>query len=214
MSFNVSEFTSKINERNGYARTNKFEINIPVPTIIPKIGGEIARDLKFYCSDAVLPGYQIMTGNVRRHTYGTNEVRPFSPNFQQVQLVFNVDGDFDTWNYFNDWMQTIIPHDGANMDNNSEFSVGKPYEIAYKKDYAVDMNIKVMSEDGFQIKEVFLREAFPSNVNLIQLSWADQNQISQFTVFIEYLDWSEQINKSESQPNQPQQQALTGAGLL
>ncbi len=195
MAFDISEFTGKVNERFGYARTNKFLVQIPSP-VVPFYGGkEVARDLRFYCSDAVVPGYQLMTNNVRRHTYGPNEVRPFAPNFQQVQLTFNVDNAFDTFNYFNDWMSAIMPHDGMDMGNTSAYSdVNKPYELAYKNFYAVDMAIYIADESGIVTKQVFLREAFPSNINQIQMSWADQNQIAQFTVFIEYLDWVESID--------------------
>ena len=171
MPFNIEAFKATHGALNGYQRTNKFVVQVPT-----FIGA--SRLVEFMCQDAAIPGYQIMTGNMRRWSYGVNEMRPFAPNFVQAQLLFNIDGNHDVLNFFHDWMSIIVPHD-----------VGSDYLISYKEDYVRPLRIVTFNEVEQVTRTVTLREAFPSNINQTALSWGDQNQIAQFTVFIEYVDW-------------------------
>ena len=192
MPFDIDAFRSTQNNKNGYIRTNKFHVRFAVPQLmIPDLS--VARDLEFYCQDIAVPGYQLMTGNVRRWGYGPNESRPFAPNFQQIQLLVNTDGNMDTWNFFQQWLSVILPHDATSgFITSSPRTSGNTYELSYKTEYATDVEITVFNEVNQEKKKVFLRESFPSNMNQINLSWGDQNQIAQFTVFMEYLDWYQQ----------------------
>lgn len=192
MPFNIEEFKARHTSHSAYQRTNKFLVRIPAPPIlVSRDGFGASRLVEYMCQDAAIPGYQLMTGNVRRHTYGPNESRPFAPNFVQAQLLFNIDGRHEVLNFFNDWLQSIIPHDAERGIHQPSDYQGLPYELSYKQDYATDMQIQTFDERGIVSKVINLREAFPSNVNQTALSWGDTNQIGQFTVFMEYLDWYE-----------------------
>ena len=94
MAFNIESFKAEQNKRNSVLRPNKFEVMITGPT--PK-GSDIdtQRALSFWCEEAIFPGYQLLSHNMRRYTYGTNETRPFSPNFNPVQLTFAADNNMD-----------------------------------------------------------------------------------------------------------------------
>ena len=189
---NINQFVAKQSQNNGYMRTNRFRVRMTAPSIL--IGqANIARDVEFYCEAAQLPGYQVMTSDVRRWTYGPSEKRPFAPNFIQVALTMNVDGDMANWNYFNVWLQSIIPHDrGYNGGINLASQHGngnKVYELSYKSEYAVDVNVDMYRTDGSIARTTNLIEAFPSNVNGINVGWNDNNQVAQFVVYLDYLDW-------------------------
>ena len=194
--FNIEQFHSEVNNRNGLQRTNKFQVLIPPPQILL---GRLGTDntfkqntgLHFWCQDVQMPGYQIQNGNVRRHTYGPNEMRPFAPNFQQVQMNFVCDGDMFNWNYFSAWLQCILPHDseGRGANEKSRFGLGNSYDLSYKQEYAVDFEIRLLDEAGNITLKLHLTEAFPSNMNAIPFAWGDSNNYATFSVFFEYLDW-------------------------
>jgi len=193
MPFDISKFSNQIGDTNGYLKTNKFHVRMGVPQLLlakyPQ-ALDVASTMEFYCQDAVLPGYQLMTGNTRRWTYGPNESRPFAPNFQQIQLLFNVDGFARNLEYFGAWLNTIIPHNNdKDFNSKSALTGGDKYTLSYKTEYACDMEIDVFDDLGYRVKTYYIKEAFPSNINQIQISWGDQNQIAQFTVFMEYLDY-------------------------
>lgn len=202
---NIEEFKSQQNARNGLMRNNRFLVRIPPPQVLfnTQAVSETSRALEFWCQEAQIPGYQLLSHNVRRHTYGTNETRPFAPNFQPIQLTFASDAKAEVWGFFNAWMQHILPHDarqGMSTDSNyGAKSNQMVYELSYKTEYATDMEIIVFDENGNKVLTFTIREAFPSNLNAIPLAWGDQNNYAQFPVFIEYLDWY--IESNVQQPN-------------
>jgi len=207
MAFNINQFNSILGTKSGPLKTNKFRVLFPPPQIMLGRTGvnetfTKASGLHFWCQDAQLPGFQLVLGNVRRHTFGPNESRPFGPNFQQIQLTFIADADLSNWSYFDSWLQSILPHDSERGINTpSKYGEGMVYELEYKQKYSTDMIIEVFDaqskkagDDFNQIPPapkltIVVKEAFPSNVNAIQLSWADNNNYATFTVFMEYLDW-------------------------
>ena len=199
---NINEFVAKQNENNGYMRTNRFSVRMTAPPILID-RSNAARDIEFYCESTELPGYQMMTHDVRRWSYGPAEKRPFAPNFVQAALTMNVDGNMTNWTYFNDWIQAIIPHDrgdNGGIGSASQHGNGnKVYELSYKKEYATDVLIDIYRTDGTIIRTTKLIEAFPSNINAIPVSWVDNNQIAQFVVYLDYLDWD--VTQTPDQQN-------------
>ena len=196
MSFDIQEFQSEVNNRGGLQRTNKFQLRIPPPPIL--LGREGTQSMfrqesgtHFWAQDVQMPGYQIQNGNVRRYTYGPNEMRPFAPNFQQVQANFAADGNMSIYQFFDAWLQSILPHDseGNFSAQNSNYGPGRVYELSYKTEYATDIDIVLFNENGDETCMMKLYEAFPSNMNAIPMAWADMNSYATFSVFFDYVDW-------------------------
>lgn len=199
MAFNIDQFSAEIGNRNGLMRTNRFQLRIPPPPIL--LGRQGVQEMfhensgtHFWAQDVQMPGYQLQSGNVRRYTYGPNETRPFAPNFQQVQANFAADGNMTIFQFFDAWLQSIIPHDsdGLFSSGSSEFNgeLGRVYELSYKTEYATDIDISLFDASGQEIMVMTLYEAFPSNINAIPLAWGDNNNYATFSVFFEYVDWN------------------------
>ena len=182
MAFNIENFKAEQSKRNGVLRNNKFRVRPNPPPVLAN--SDLSRSLEFWCAGVQIPGYQLMTHDVRRYTYGTNEARPFAPNFEPIQLLFYADGNDDILDFWHSWMSYIIPHDMSNGINNNG-----AYLLRYKDEYAVDMSITYFNELGEELKTITVRGAFPININSIPLSWMEQNSFVNFTVFIDYLDW-------------------------
>lgn len=195
MAFDIETFKSEHELRNSVLPMNRFKVRFPLPQLLLATGNlETARSVEYWCEGAQLPGYQLLSHNMRRFTYGTNETRPFAPNFQPIELTFAMDSDAEIWELFNSWTQSIMPHDavdGINTSSVYETSVGarEVYQLAYKTEYVTDMNILIYDKNNNLIKNFFFREAFPTNINAVPLNWNAFDEYARFTVFIEYLDW-------------------------
>ena len=189
--FNVEDFKSELRNRNGVMRNNRFLITFPTPRVLLGNGPglSINRSIEFWCESVNMPGYQLMQHDTRRWTYGPSEKRPFAPNFQSLQCSFIADGEGNIWKFFNNWLQSILPHDTENGFNAQSAFGGYPYELSYKENYVTQLNIAVFDERGEQQINIICKEAFPSQVIDTNLNWADTNGTAKVGVVFEYLDW-------------------------
>lgn len=200
MSFNIEEFRSELGKRGSVMKTNRFLVTFPMPIGLFDGTGELLRanqgfnrtttsKVEYWCESVNLPGYQLLTHDVRRWTYGPAEKRPFAPNFTQLQCNFISDGRGRIYNLFNDWMNLIMPHDTKDGFNADSKYGGNAYEVKYKTQYVTDLNIKVFSESGKEILTLVCKEAFPSHMLDIPLNWGDTNSYVKFQVAFDFLDW-------------------------
>lgn len=206
MSFNIEEFRSHQNRNKAYARTNKFHVRIGVPQVLLNgvytEGMATARFLEYYIQDGSIPGIELVTGDVRRHTYGPNEKRPYGVNVAPVSLLINNDGSNKAYDFFEAWISSIIPHDynqgmlGSRQTGAQNVPV---YQLSYKQEYATEIEITAFAENKSIISQHKLIEAFPSSISNIAMSWGDLNQIQQFTVEFQYLDWFKTTQTAEQQ---------------
>lgn len=189
--FNVEDFKSELNKRNGVMRNNRFLLTFATPRVLFGNAGraDMNRSMEFWCESVNLPGYQLMQHDTRRWTYGPAEKRPFAPNFQSLQCSFIADGNAGIWNFFNNWLQYILSHNTPQGFNNPSGFGGYPYELAYKVDYVTELNIAVFDETGRIKINLVCKEAFPSQVIDTNLNWADTNGTAKVGVVFEYLDW-------------------------
>lgn len=186
--FNIEAFKAVTTAKGGFMRNNRFLMTFPMPqTMLDHM--DVGRTIEFWGENVNLPGYQLVTHDVRRWTYGPIEKRPFAPNFTPLQCTFLIDNDSEILRFFNNWMQSIMPHDTeAGMNNGSNYG-GLPYELKYKEQYVTDLNIYTYSETGEPVLNIVCKEAFPSHVVDIPLSWEDTNNIAKLQVTFDYLDW-------------------------
>ncbi len=209
MPFNVEEFKAQHTRNSAYLKTNRFHVRIPIPQILTESNYDAlstARIMEFYIQDSSVPGYDLVLGDVRRWSYGPNEKRPYSGNVNEMQLLINLDGNGTTHEFFSQWISAIMPHDitqgiaGTSTVGSFQNSM---YTMSYKNEYATTVQITGFDEGGSEKIRFELIEAFPSNISNIATSWADQNQIAQFTVSMQYLDWTKQdLNSGEPSPAQ------------
>lgn len=195
--FSVNEFKSSLGQRGGPARFNKWLMTFTLPRIIYGDSDaifentQIVRDVEFWCESVNLPGYQLATNTARRWGYGPDEKRPYAPIYQPLQATFICDAEMGMLNFFNGWMQYIMPHDWYNAGLNASFSSfggGAQYHVEYKSLYATDITIQQYDPAGRLKLRYFVKEAFPSQVVDIGLNWNDPSY-GKFQVMFDYLDW-------------------------
>lgn len=200
MSFKIEQFKSAISKRGGIMRDNRFVISMSIPRVMQSIPlpealfvdpMDAVRDMEFWADGLTIPGYQLGVGTTKRWTYGPDEKRPFTPIYFPFMVSFKSDMNGDYLRFFNNWMQFIMPHDWYNdtVNQRSNYS-GRQFEVEYKANYAVDINIAVMNPAGEITNIYFLKEAFPSSISDITMSYDSVNQNAKFQVSFEYLDWT------------------------
>lgn len=200
--FNINNFISNINA-NGIMRNNKFLVRIPAPAgfTSQNVLFETGRYLELWCDSANLPAAMLGTTTVRRYGYGHEETRPTTIQNSPMNLTFIADGRGAIWSFFQQWIRLIYNYDLSNgvYKSNGVMSRQAPMDLAYKSDYAVDVEIFVFDETGKQIISVMLREAYPVALGDVQLNWGDTNSIAKIPTSFTYFDWfntDTQYNKS------------------
>lgn len=187
MGFNINKFASAISKR-GVMPVNRFLVNIPTPAGLA--ASPIARDLQFFCQATSIPGIGIMTSQVRRQGVGNLEKFPYAPNIIDQNLTFYGDSDGKVWSFFEKWMKLIQNHDASEGPSTATgYSNARPWEHAYKSEYAVDITIDVYDYYSKRKIAVKLIDAFPVMLAPIQVSWEGQNQIIKIPVEMTFRDW-------------------------
>lgn len=207
--FNIAEFNSILSKNNGVQHASLYSVEIPIPPVLraasPVTGGALtttANELKFYCQGTGIPGMQLATSQIRRYGYGPLEEKPFLPLFAPSDMRFLADGKGAIWNFFELWMKCIVNHDtrfGINTPtglaytgdqlSGSVSATMNPYELNYKRDYAVDVVLRLYNPKGEVTVSIVLRDAYPKFIGDAPLSWGDANNVVLVPVQFTFIDW-------------------------
>jgi len=220
--FSINNFRAKINQK-GVLKSNLFLVNFSMPNCLQSSYGNFNRDLFYYTQAGELPGVTFATADaVRRYGYGPVEKFAFLPVFQDLSLTFIMDGQGENRKFFDNWMAAIgnfYNPNGVTADTNPQNGF-QPYELEYKQNYVVDVNITVYNEVADTILIYTLKDAFPVSVSGSSLSWASQNELMSVGVTFTFRDWYSNslaisdISKSNNIPNLSLFQNVIGTGSL
>lgn len=137
-----------------------------------------------------LPGMAFLTSdNIRRYGYGQIDTRPYGVNITDVNLSFLVDAKSNIHNFFYRWMNYIIPSAITVNDSYSDERKGF-YKAAYKKEYVVPISLTIYNEKFNQILVCTFRDAYPHNIDPIQMNWGSVDEVARMNVGFRYTDFS------------------------
>lgn len=167
MSSSITDFKSAILRNGGFARPNRFEIEI---SQIPGWSGE-TRDLKFLCETVNLPGKQITTLD---YDIGTRRPLKIPTGYieDDVTMVFNLTNNYMVKVALDKWMEQIVDVDS--------------YLVWYDSSYKRDITIAQLDEKNEKIYSVQLRKAYPITVNSIDLDSNSESTVQKATVVFTY----------------------------
>ena len=169
MAGNINDFKSTFIK--DVARTNRFDVNIPVPvTLIPYVAS--AKSLTYRCENAQLPGRTFAT--TEQKTYGPIEKYPYLNTYNDLDLTFIVDDDMNQKVFFDAWMNYINPLYNNNM--------------RYKGDYATTITINQYDVTNQLSYSVNLVDCFPVSINQMDLNWGDDGY-HKLSVTFAYTSW-------------------------
>ena len=170
--FNLDDFRTTI-AIDSLARTNRFEVLIIPPAGMQATGmGEM---VSLYCEQASLPMLNISSKAFK--IFGPTYQRPVTSEYggEGISFAFHVDREMDIRRFFENWMHTIIDPD--------DFTVG------YQRDYVTSIFIRQLDEQENVTYEVELIDAFPRNMNLMELNNAATNQTHRLNILFAYRYW-------------------------
>lgn len=168
---NIAGFKSSIT--SGLVRPNTFEVNLNFPAFVQ--GGTDATILsQFHCKSASLPESTVAPVPVyfqgrAVHVAGERNFQPWSV------AVYNE--NFQIRNTLERWMHGI-----NDLGNNSG--------IIQPALYQTDLRVIQLDRNGAELKTIKLVNAFPIQIEPIQLDFENNNQVEIFGVTFVY-DWYE-----------------------
>lgn len=195
---NIDAFKAYVSSKGGFARTNMWQVILPVLD-----GFDIAtEELNVLCKDVVLPGRQILTNERMVGMKPTKQAYGFAQD--DVSLTFHLLNDYKVKQYFDEWSSRVV-------------SNNPPYELNYPNEYSGDVVIQQIQQGGgggevnlldvtvaginIDINGVYpkkpskviytckLEKAFPTTINAINFN-NEQNGLVELNVQLSYRNWS------------------------
>lgn len=172
--FSLDKFRTEVLSGAGLARTNRFEVLITPPRGLANARGS-SELVSLYVEQASIPVLNIFSKSYK--IFGPSYQRPVTSEYggEGLAMTFHVDRNMMVRKFFEDWMHIIV-----NPDN---FTVG------YQEDYITDIIIRQLNEKDQVTYEVKLLEAFPRNINLMDLNNNSSNQNHRLNVLFAYRYW-------------------------
>jgi hypothetical protein len=169
MSSSIRDFKSAILKNKGFARSNRFKIQI---TDIPGSGELDTRDLNFLCETVNIPSKQINTIEYDRIGMARPLKIPTGYTEDDVTMNFNLTNNYVVKTALDSWMEKII-----NINS---------YLLSYDAEYKRDIAIAQLDESDGVVYAVQLVNAYPISIGSIDLDNGAESSISKVTVVFTY----------------------------
>lgn len=182
----ISGFRTTVDKLNGLQRPNHFYVTIPNPRVMQGDIGPIL--LPFLTESCNLPGVQLATSDIRRYGYGPIEKKPYAPIFVDQQMSFLGDASGTVHKFFYKWLNSIVKYDEFPQGRKG-MNGARPFEVEYKREYAVDITISAIDEVDRKIMEIKLYDAFPIALGDVNMSWSQNDGYVSFPVTFSYYKW-------------------------
>ena len=188
----LNAFLSHNASRDGYAKANRYEVVILLPSgvtsgdfqgageaamatnVLSRLGGETARRISFRCDSISIPGRNLrtqMNGNI----YGPPHEIVQGQTFAPVEATFYCGSDLAERYFFEDWQKITYNPD--------------TYNINYYKEYIGSVEIYQLNEQDERTYGCKLEEVFPKTVAALAYSHGSNNQIQKVSVELAYRYW-------------------------
>lgn len=175
---NLTQFSQAIRTK-GLAKASKFEVFIPLPTVLSEIGweGSDAGFVQLMAEQAQLPEFALQTHTIVDDSIGRQV--PHGKNYPPVSLTFICDSGMDTKKFFDEWILNSM------KSPNGVFR--------YREAYAVDyIAVSQLNEAGVTTHRVLMFDAFPIVVDDIFYS-ASSHDYNRCRVQFAYTRWAIEI---------------------
>jgi|TARA_B110000858_G_C17541538_1_gene353772 hypothetical protein len=180
--YSVEEFRSTIGANGGLASANRFQVELPdvsqmiSPNALSEVLAPVGMgELNLMCTTAQLPGKQL---NVLSREIGIQTKSVANGQvFTAVNLTFYLTGTYDARKYFQYWMNCVVSQD-----------VGQPMFAGYYQNYVKDVKMHQLDRksDSKKLYSVQLIDAFPTQMELIQLNNQAQTAAMEMTISLAY----------------------------
>ena len=168
---NLREFKSKL--QFGGARPNLFRVLLSFPSSVTN-GNEV-EEASFMCKAAQIP--PAARGTIEIPFMGRVFKVAGDTTFEEWPITILNDNDFLIRDAFERWVNAITAHE----ENTGLVQPG---------DYMVDMTVEQLNRQQEVIKSYTFVDAWPSDIEAIDLSYENTDTIEEFGVTIQYALWT------------------------
>ena len=189
--FSIEQFKAMLSKSNGLAPTNRYFVVIrPPKSMLGVASTDYIQLLAFRCQAADLPGRGLSTVDVRRQNPGVVQRIPYGQINSDTTLTFMCGADMKEFKFFNKWVNSIVRVPASNENGFQTSNPNAlPYETEYFDEVKSEIEIHVYDYNNNDIYACVMREAVPTFISPIPLSWQNENQYMQFQVTFAYKDW-------------------------
>ena len=182
--FAVSEFMSKVDGMNSFAKRNRFTVEITPPTSLTSATGVEdvpPENVEFLVKTVSFPSRTFGTTNLRYGGKYSMEL-PYETTSEGVALTFLETNNWNCRKFWYNWLEYIQSVESYNMK--------------YYDDYKGTIKISVYDESDREAvnpkHRVSLINAFPKGMSAIELGW-ENAELLDFGVDIIYKKWEIEI---------------------
>ena len=188
----INAFLSHNASRDGYARQNRYEVVILMPSgvsgssssdagssalsssVTGQLSGETARRISFRCNSISIPARSLRT-QVNSNQYGPIHNIVQGQTYAPLEATFYCGSDLAERYFFEDWQKiTYNP---------------QTYNINYYKEYIGSVEIYQLNEKDERTYGCKLEEVFPKTVAAIAYGHGSSNTIQKVSVEFAYRYW-------------------------
>ena len=187
----VDNLKSIVGKRGGLAKTNRFLTIFTPPTqsllnlnpldIVGRLisdGGSFnaksliadPRDIAFLCESTSIPGRSLNTLDFQAERETLKIPNGFIDD--DVSMTFYLTNDYYMKDMFEEWMSSIVDTE--------------KYQLGYKSNYQTDIVIQQLNEFDKNIYGIRLKNAYPINIQAIELNNSTENSIQKVTITFAY----------------------------
>lgn len=176
----LEKFKSKVFSSD-LARPNRFNVEIPLPTLLSSRYKDTNETLNLFCEETNFPPLIVSTKAYR--IFGPSYQLPTSVEFggEGISMSFHVDTEMKIKKIFEDWIDIIV-----SLDN---YTVTYAYDKNDNRNYLTDIKINQLNAKDEIKYTCKLFEAFPRSMNVMPLNNSLQNQTHRLTVMFAYRYW-------------------------
>ena len=179
-SFSVDDFRSSF--KTGIASPTKFAFRFSGTPPCLQTSGTLFNDLSMHVHRCALPDQSIVTANWQVHGGGPVVKYPYENSTQDITLEIVSSADHWEKQLFALWQKKII--------NYGILSKGSDFLVGYYKDYVVNAEIDVFTQQGNLSHTIIIENAWPIQIAPVEMSWDSQNQYINLLVTLTFAYWS------------------------
>lgn len=163
--------TLKANISTGLARSNRYRVIFESTAYDP-------RNLNIMCDSVSIPGRQIFTEDKIASLKQKKIAYQFGS--EDISMSFLLTNEWTTWNFIYDWQKTII----TGIEN-----VSGPFNVGFREEYSRDILIEHLNSRDETTKRFRLMNAYPTQLDSIELSNASENEVIRVNATFAYDNW-------------------------
>jgi hypothetical protein len=171
--FNLNNFMTEV-RRSSVSKSDRFEVQIVPPASLQGFAKD-SKLVSLYCDITNLPGMSVSTKGLK--LYGPAYQRPVSSEFngEAINMTFYLDRDMNVKAFFDAWMfKTVNPNS---------------FNVSYAQDYISEIKISQLNENDDETYSIYLEDAFPRAMSLVDLSAGAVNQAGRLNMTFAYRRW-------------------------